>query len=484
MNAQQLKNAILQEAIEGRLVPQDPNDEPASVLLARIRKEKERLVKEGKLKKKDLEVKPISEDEIPFEIPKSWEWVRLKTISRSITDGDHMPPPKADSGIPFLVISNVIKGYIDFSNTRFVPKSYYDNITADRKAENGDVLFTVTGSYGKAVLINTDRTFCFQRHIALVKPLTFSAFIEMMLNSPYVKTECDDKATGMAQKTVGIDTLRSFIVPLPPLAEQHRIVAKIEELLPKVEEYGKAKDALNKLNAELPERLKKSILQEAIEGRLVPQDPNDEPASVLLDKIRQEKAQLVKAGKLKKKDLIETSITEDEIPFEIPDSWEWVRISDVVDVLMGQSPDGNDVYESSENEDAYEFHQGKICFSERYISKSNKWCKTPSRIADRDSLLVCVRAPIGDVNITQREIGIGRGLASIKGFGNISTIFLFYWMKAHKNNLIDQGTGSTFKAITVEVLKNQPIPLPPLAEQHRIVEKLEQLLGKIDNLKL
>ena len=296
MNAQQLKNAILQEAIEGRLVPQDPNDEPASVLLARIRKEKERLVKEGKLKKKDLEVKPISEDEIPFEIPKSWEWVRLKTISRSITDGDHMPPPKADSGIPFLVISNVIKGYIDFSNTRFVPKSYYDNITADRKAENGDVLFTVTGSYGKAVLINTDRTFCFQRHIALVKPLTFSAFIEMMLNSPYVKTECDDKATGMAQKTVGIDTLRSFIVPLPPLAEQHRIVAKIEELLPKVEEYGKAKDALNKLNAELPERLKKSILQEAIEGRLVPQDPNDEPASVLLDKIRQEKAQLVKAG--------------------------------------------------------------------------------------------------------------------------------------------------------------------------------------------
>ena len=124
MNAHQLKNAILQEAIEGRLVPQDPNDEPASILLERIREEKQQLVKEGKLKKKDLEVKPISEDEIPFEIPDSWEWARLREISICITDGDHLPPPQSVSGIPFLVISNVISGTLDFSKTRFVPKEY------------------------------------------------------------------------------------------------------------------------------------------------------------------------------------------------------------------------------------------------------------------------------------------------------------------------------------------------------------------------
>ena len=487
MNAQQLKNAILQEAIEGRLVPQDPNDEPASVLLARIRKEKERLVKEGKLKKKDLEIKPISEDEIPFEIPKSWEWVRLKTISRSITDGDHMPPPKADSGIPFLVISNVIKGYIDFSNTRFVPKSYYDNITADRKAENGDVLFTVTGSYGKAVLINTDRTFCFQRHIALVKPLTFSAFIEMMLNSPYVKTECDDKATGMAQKTVGIDTLRSFIVPLPPLAEQHRIVAKIEELLPKVEEYGKAKDALNKLNAELPERLKKSILQEAIEGRLVPQDPNDEPASVLLDKIRQEKAQLVKAGKLKKKDLIETSITEDEIPFEIPDSWEWAKLGDVTEIARGGSPRPIKEYLTNAPNGLNWIKIGDTDKGGKYINSCKEKIKPEglkkTRMVHPGDFLLTNSMSFGRPYITNIEGCIHDGWLMISPYAGVfDQSFLFYVLSsafAHKQ-FNDKVAGAVVQNLNSDKVADSIIPLPPLAEQHRIVKKLEQLLGKIE----
>ena len=228
------------------------------------------------------------------------------------------------------------------------------------------------------------------------------------------------------------------------------------------------------------QQLKNAILQEAITGRLVPQDPNDEPASVLLDKIRKEKAKLVKEGKLKKKDLEEKPISKEEIPFEIPESWEWVRISDVTNVLMGQSPDGNDIYEAKEVNDAYEFHQGKICFTEKYITPSGKWCKNPSRIANIDSLLICVRAPIGDVNITKRAIGIGRGLAAMEGFGGILTIFLFYWMIAHKRCLVEQGTGSTFKAITVEVLKKQLIPLPPLAEQHRIVAKIEELLPKVE----
>ena len=227
-------------------------------------------------------------------------------------------------------------------------------------------------------------------------------------------------------------------------------------------------------------QLKNSILQWAIQGKLVPQDPNDEPASVLLDRIRKEKAQLVKEGKLKKKDLEETPIAEDEKPLEIPESWEWVRLSDVVNVIMGQAPDGNDVYDADNGGNDYEFHQGKICFTEKYINPSGKWCKSPTRIASTDSLLVCVRAPIGDVNITQRNIGIGRGLAAIKGFAGIQTLFLYFWMSAHKKNFVDQGTGSTFKAITVEVLKNQPIPLPPLAEQHRIVEKIEELLPMVE----
>ena len=474
MTGKQLRNTILQEAIEGRLVPQDPNDQPASVLLERIRDEKRRLVKEGKLKKKDLEENPISEDEIPFDIPDSWAWVRLGSVISLLSGRDLAPGDYNDTeiGIPYITgASNFDDGALIIN--RWTPKPVVIS-------KCGDLLITCKGTIGTMAFNEIGEIHIARQVMALSSYLIDIRYIQFFLTR--IVYELDKKAKSIIPGISREDILTALF-PLPPLAEQKRIVAKIEELLPKVEEYGKAQDALDKLNAELPERLKKSILQEAISGRLVPQDPNDEPASILLDKIRAEKAKLVKEGKLKKKDLEETPIQEDEIPFDIPDSWEWVRVSDVVNVLMGQSPDGNDVFEAKEDNEAYEFHQGKICFTEKYIIPSGKWCKTPSRIANKDSLLICVRAPIGDVNITQRSIGIGRGLAAMEGMGNISNMFLFYWMLAHKRCLEDQGTGSTFKAITVEVLKNQKIPLPPLAEQKRIVAKIEQLLGEIDNLK-
>ena len=174
-----------------------------------------------------------------------------------------------------------------------------------------------------------------------------------------------------------------------------------------------------------------------------------------------------------------TEITE-EIPFSIPDSWTWSRLSGVVKIIMGQSPDGNDVFEAEKEDNAYEFHQGKIYFTEKYISPSGKWCKNPPRIANIGSLLVCVRAPIGDVNIVRRQIGIGRGLAAIIGYAKIKTDFLYYWILAHKKNLIEKGTGSTFKAITLDVLKDLIIPIPPLAEQKRILSRIELLYDKIE----
>ena len=486
MNAQQLRNSILQEAIEGRLVPQDPNDEPASVLLERIREEKRRLVKEGKLKKKDLEEKPISEVEKPFEIPDSWEWVRLGDVSEIARGGSPRPIKEyltdAPNGLNWIKIGDTDKGgkYINSCKEKIKP----EGLKKTRMVHPGDFLLTNSMSFGRPYITNIEG--CIHDGWLMISPyagIFDQSLLFYVLSSAFAHKQFSDKVAGAVVQNLNSDKVADSFVPLPPLAEQKRIVAKIEELLPKVEEYGKAQDELNKLNEELPERLKKSILQEAIEGRLVPQDPNDEPASVLLDKIRQEKTQLVQEGKLKKKDLEETPISEDEKPFEIPESWKWVRISDVVNVLMGQSPDGNDVFEAKEGDKAYEFHQGKICFTEKYITPSGKWCKIPSRIANKDSLLICVRAPIGDVNITQRSIGIGRGLAAMEGMGNISNIFLFYWMLAHKRCLEDQGTGSTFKAITVEVLKNQKIPLPPLAEQKRIVAKIEEVFKEIDKLK-
>ncbi len=247
-------------------------------------------------------------------------------------------------------------------------------------------------------------------------------------------------------------------------------------------------------------QLKNSILQWTIQGKLVPQDPNDEPASVLLEKIRQEKERLIKEKKIKRdknESIIyrgednsyyekflatgEVKCIDEEIPFEIPQGWEWCRLSGAVNIIMGQSPNGNDVFEANEVDNAYEFHQGKICFTDKYIAPAGKWCKEPSRIANIGSLLVCVRAPIGDVNITQRQIGIGRGLAAINGYNGIKSDFLFYWLLAHKKMLVDKGTGSTFKAITVEVLKDLIIPIPPLSEQQRIVSKLEEILSFVEH---
>ena len=483
MNAQQLRNSILQEAIEGRLVPQDPNDEPASVLLERIREEKKRLVKEGKLKKKDLEETPISEDEKPFDIPDSWEWCRIGTIFEHSSGKQQSSNNKKVGTLQkYITTSNL---YWDKFLLDTLKEMYFsDEELKTCSATKGDLLVCEGGAgYGRSAIWSFDYDICLQNHVHRLRPYV-SGICRYVYYLIYLLKESNRLVSvGTAMPGLSANRLKEIMVPVPPLAEQKRIVAKIEELLPKVEEFGKAQDALNKLNEELPDRLKKSILQEAITGRLVPQDPNDEPASVLLDKIRAEKKRLVKEGKLKKKDLVETPVEEDEKPFEIPESWEWCRLIDAVNILMGQSPDGDEVYDADVINNAYEFHQGKICFEERYIAPSGKWCKNPSRLAEAGSLLVCVRAPIGDVNMTSRTIGIGRGLAAIKGFGNICTEFLFYWMTAHKRNLVDKGTGSTFKAITVEVLKNQVIPLPPLAEQKRIVAKIEEVFKEIDKLK-
>ena len=243
-----LKKSILQEAVQGKLAPQDPTDEPAEALLERIRAEKQRLIKEGKIKKDKHESVIFRRDnshyekrgseevcideEIPFEIPENWAWARLSSASVSIADGDHQPPPQVQSGIPFLVISNVSDGKTDFSNTRYVPKEYFNTLAEIRIPQCGDLLFTVTGSYGIVIPVQTERKFCFQRHIALIKLSCLSPkFMQLWLSSPLVYEQCRRAATGTAQKTVGLASLKGLLIPIPPLNEQERIVQKLNTLL-------------------------------------------------------------------------------------------------------------------------------------------------------------------------------------------------------------------------------------------------------------
>ena len=246
-----LKKSILQMAVQGKLVPQDPTDESAEALLERIRAEKQQLVSEGKIKKDRQESvifrrdnshyekrgseEVCIDDELPFEIPLGWCWSRLSTLCKSISDGDHQPPPQAPSGVPFIVISNVSSGKVDFTNTRFVPREYYEGLHESRTPRKNDILFTVTGSYGIVLPVDGEEAFCFQRHIALLKPLQLSTeFLTVWLSTPVVYDQCRRSATGTAQKTVGLNSLKNILIPIPPANEQVRILAQLKSVLQKI----------------------------------------------------------------------------------------------------------------------------------------------------------------------------------------------------------------------------------------------------------
>ena len=488
MTAQQLKNAILQEAIQGRLVPQDPNDEPASVLLDRIRKEKQQLVKEGKLKKKDLEEKPISEDEIPFEIPESWEWVRLGEIT-SYRRGS-FPQPYTDStsyggpnSMPFVQVADVDEVFYRLKketkktiSQKAMPFSVF--------VPKGTIVVTLQGSIGKVAITQydsyVDRTLAiFSRIYGQIDKMFFSIVLKNKFENEALY------ARGATIKTITKEEFQSFILPLPPLAEQKRIVAKIEELLPKVEEYGKAQEKLNKLNEELPERLKKSILQEAIEGRLVPQDPNDEPASALLAKIREEKKQLVKEGKLKKKDLEVKSISEDEFPFEIPESWEWCRIGDIFIHSSGKQLSGGDtegtLHEYITTSNLY-WNRFELDNLKSMYFKDSELERCTAKKGD---LLVCEGGDIGRSAIWSYDydICLQNHVHRLRPYDNGYTRFIYYVMFFFKSIGFIGGKGIGIQGLSASALKSIIIPIPPLAEQKRIVEKIEQLFKEIDKLK-
>jgi type I restriction enzyme S subunit len=279
----QFRQSVLAAAFRGDLTAdwreKNPDVEPASELLERIKKTL------PKASQKKLE------DELPdpFNISDGWMWASLSSICLSISDGDHQPPPKASSGIPFLTISNISSGSIDFSNTYYVPQSYYDKIQENRKARKGDIIYSVVGSYGIPVLLDSDREFCFQRHIAIIKPhkCLIGKYILFALKSRFVFDQATRVATGTTQLTVTLSGLRRIKIPLISVPEQILIIKRIEALFEKInlieEQY---RNSFNEFQI-----LDQSILTKAFRGELVPQDPNDEPAAVLLDRIRAEREQ-------------------------------------------------------------------------------------------------------------------------------------------------------------------------------------------------
>ena len=487
MTGQDLKNSILQLAIQGKLVPQDANDEPASVLLERIKAEKQKLINEKKIKK-EKPLPEITDEEKPFEIPESWEWCRLGEIVSFVGGYAYKSHDFIeDSSYQVLRLGNVKNDYLKLNASPvFIPEDIA-LITEKYKCLPCDILITMTGTRKKRDYFFTykvsenDCNLFINQRVGALRPYEslVSDYLRFSLKSETILQDVFQYETGTAnQGNLGAENILKVLIPLPPLSEQHRIVAKIEELMPLVEEYDKAQKELDALNAKLPEALKKSILQEAIQGKLVPQDPNDEPASVLLQRIRKEKEQLVKDGKLKKKDLVTTPITDEEKPFEIPESWEWCRMGDVLSFINGRAYKKEELLDSG---------MTKVLRVGNFFT-NDKWYYSDLELPDekycyKGDLLYAWSASFGP-RIWEGEKSIFHyHIWNVKyNKKELYREYLYYFLLNDVNQIKKSTTGSTMIHVSMENMMPRLIPIPPLAEQHRIVSKIEDLFAQIEPL--
>ena len=462
MDTKKLRQKILDLAIHGKLVPQDPNDEPASVLLERIKAEKERLIKEGKIKRSKKSAKtsdtPHYQQDVPFEVPSNWVWTTIEEICSKIGSGS---TPRGSNyavkGIPFFRSQNVYNDRLVYDDIKYISDETHQKMKGTEVLAN-DLLLNITGgSLGRCAVVPAD----FNRgnvsqHVCIMRPILVESeyFHALILSSYFAKSM---KITGSGREGLPKYSLEQMAFPLPPLAEQHRIVDEIEKWFSLIDIIETGKDDLQTTI----KQAKSKILDLAIHGKLVPQDPTDDPASGLLKRLYPKAEITCDNGHSKK----------------LPQGWIYCRLCDVLKITMGQSPIGDSISKDS----GIEFHQGKLYFSDKYLQPSNTFTTKPTKIAEANSLLLCVRAPVGIVNITQSEICIGRGLCALKPLdGNVN--FYFYLLQTLQESFENQSTGTTFKAISGDVVRNETISLPPFAEQQRIVSKIEESFSTLDNI--
>ena len=528
MNGKQLKNSILQWAIQGKLVPQDPNDEPASVLIDKIRQEKERLIKEKKIKRdknasiiyrgednsyyeKILatgEVKCIDE-EVPFEIPKGWEWCRLVEVGKTETGTtpSKSHPEYFGDYIPFLGPANILNSKIvsvtqglsdigvDYG--RIVPK-------------NTILQVCIGGSIGKCAI--TDKPVTFNQQINSITPYLCNVeFVHIVLQSEYFRLAIMDKATGTATPIINRGNWETLLFPLPPIKEQERIVANITELTHFLGIYSNKQEELNTLNTNMYQRMKKAILQEAIQGKLVPQIAEEGTAQELLERIKTEKQKLVKNGKLKKSALAVSTIfrgddnkyyelidnspvcIDEFLPFQIPETWAWCKVKDLLEIQTGASFKKEQV---NANKKGIRILRGGNILPNKYIFKNDD-VFVSDEFVNTNTLLKknCIITPA----VTSLE-NIGKMAVIEKDYNNVSAggfVFIFSpYIQDFNHSLllayflqspflieamrgITKKSGAAFYNLGKERLKELYLPLPPMAEQSRVVAKIKEVLSSI-----
>ena len=512
MTAQQLKNSILQMAVQGKLVPQDPNDEPASMLIERIRAEKEKLIKEKKIKREknpsvifrgadNIPYEKIGDEvvplDVPFDIPDSWEWARLGDIFWHNTGKALNASNRSGTLLSYITTSNLYWNRFEMGSLR---EMYFTDEEVEKcTVTKGDLLVCEGGDIGRAAIWPFDYNVRIQNHIHRLR-----AYIPVCTEYYYFLLYLYKHVGWIGGKGIGIqglssNALHAILLPVPPVKEQYRIVSKIREIEPYTDKYTQADNELEKLNTCFPEKLKKSILQMAVQGKLVPQDENDEPAEVLLEHIRAEKKALIKAGKIKREKHESVIFRRDnshyekrgsdeicidnELPFTIPSTWAWCRISTIGNIVRGSGIKRTETTES-----------GLPCvrYGEIYTSYNISFEETKSFISptlDKQ----CKHFAHGDIVFTltgENKPDIAKAVAYMGNTPVAAGGDLAYWEHHGMNPLylvflmaspyvvnckVELATGDIIVHISGDKIGSILVPIPPLKEQERIVARILEM---------
>ena len=481
MDIQGLKDKILQLAIQGKLVEQDKKDEPASALVQRIKEERDKFVKEGKIRK-EKPLPEITDEEKPFEIPESWEWVRLGEvgIAQTGTTPSTKYPEYFNGDIPFIKPADINEKGINYENEALTELG----ISKGRLIKSNSVLMVcIGGSIGKCYF--TDRDVSCNQQINAITPFNevSAKILYYFMVSNFFYDNVLNSATGTTMPIINKSNWEMLLIPLPPLAEQKRIVEKVDELFALIDELDSNKEDL----LEVINLTRNQVLQEAIQGKLVEQNPEDEPASVLLDRIKEERDNLVKEGKIRKEKPL-AEITEEEKPFELPEGWEWVRLGEVGQIVGGGTPKTS-VKEYWEGGTIPWLTPADLSnYKDKYIS-TGKRSITPlglkessAQLMPKGTVLFSSRAPIGYTVIAKNEISTNQGFKSCVPLIIEMNEYLYYYLIYSAKIINENASGTTFKEVSGAEVSNLILPLPPLTEQKRIVEKVDEIMEMLDEL--
>jgi type I restriction enzyme S subunit len=481
MDIQGLKDKILQLAIQGKLVEQDKNDEPASVLLERIKEERDKLVKEKKIKK-PKPLPEITDEEKPFEIPDSWEWVRLGEVglTQTGTTPSTKHPEYFNGTIPFIKPADISEKGIDYNNESLTELG----LLKGRLIEKNSVLMVcIGGSIGKCYFTNRDVSCNQQINTITPYKAVSNKILYYFMISDFFYNSVLKSATGTATPIINKSKWDMLLIPLPPFAEQKRIVEKVDQLFALIDELDSNKEDL----LEVINLTRNQVLQEAIQGKLVEQNPEDEPASLLLERIKEERDKLVKEGKIRKPKKL-PPIEEEEKPFDIPKGWEWVRLGEVGQIVGGGTPKTS-VKEYWEGGTIPWLTPADLSnYKDKYIS-TGKRSITPlglkessAQLMPKGTVLFSSRAPIGYTVIAKNEISTNQGFKSCVPFIIEMNEYLYYYLVYSAKIINENASVTTFKEVSGAEVSNLILPLPPLTEQKRIVEKVDMIMNMLDEL--